>query len=119
MVMTEELIAKASVIPYPSEMPIDEVRTVISIVAAKEFNTRKEELAKSLWIIVGYGLGKALKDPAVPGTTMAVQSLTDETALEVLDSIVRASEPGAPMAFQIPTSLIVWALDLLAKYLKD
>lgn len=123
MVMSEaekvaELVMKASVIPYPSEMPVDEVRTVIAIVMAKDFATRKEELAKSLWIIVGYGLGKTLKDPSVPSAPMAFQGLSDDDALETLQLLETSAQPGAPMAMQIPNSLIIWALDWLVKYLK-
>lgn len=107
----------ASVLPYPTDLPLDEIRTVIAIVTSKAFVERKEELAKSLWIIVGYGLGKIVKDPSVPGAPMAL-TLSDEEALEVLKTLELSANPGATMGFQIPEALIAWAVKLLLDYLK-
>lgn len=98
---------------YPLDLPLNEIQTVISIIRNKDFAERKEELAKAVWLIIGYGLGRTFKDPAIPGlTTGSQEALSDEAALEVLESM-SAPQAADAVAFPIPPALIEWLIRLL------
>lgn len=58
--------------PYPDSLPLEEIKTIVNIIRAKEAVEKKAELAYSGWIVIGYALNKALGDPNFSLSAQAV-----------------------------------------------
>jgi len=47
-------------VQYPTEIPISEIQTVISIIRSKEISAKKSEFAHALWVVQGFAQSKLI-----------------------------------------------------------
>jgi hypothetical protein len=104
--------------PYPSVLPIDDLKIIIDAIRTQKLQGETPLLAKSLWELVGFGLGQSLGEPGAPN---GIQScgpdcpcLTHDQVADYLADLASHHEKGVVGALPIPWAAIIkWALPLL------
>lgn len=107
-------------IPYPTQLPVDEIRTVIATIRSGNLSGDIVNFAKAVWEIEGYALAQTVGEmPATFGAMASTghSSLTNEEAANELERIVQSAEQpeGTMQALNINwKKLASWAVQLLA-----
>ena len=100
-------------IAYPTDLPIDEIKSIIATIRSNSIVANRVEFAKSLWLLSGYATYISIGEvPNALGSPPPVD-LTNEQAAELL---TQAIAMGALPSFveNIPwTALLKWAAQLL------
>lgn len=107
-------------IPYPTDVPLNEIKDVISTIAARSFTANAKPFAKDVWTIAGYALDKTVGETPVSFGSGA--PLTDEEVAVELKKVLDCCEgkvvggAGTTIALSmIPWKAILhWALLELA-----
>lgn len=100
---------------YPTELPLFELRSVLSIIQSGEIGAQKSEFAKNLWWIQGYaqkmilGEGQSLQ-------SAAPVSVTDAQAAEAIQKAIDSAESTEACA-QGLNSIWLWILTYAAEKL--
>ena len=59
---------------YPANFPLEEVRSVLSIVKSQQIAANKERFAHDLWVIQGFAMSKILGEPNFSLSSQSAQS---------------------------------------------
>lgn len=102
-------------IAFPTELPVDACRTLISSVRSEQ-PIPKNELVLAAWNVQGFVLGQLCGTPTL---TIGTQTTADPVA--ALEAAVRAVELGCPISeANVPwASVTYWISDLLKLFTKD
>ena len=103
--------------PYPTDFPLEEVTSVLSIVRGGTVKTQAPTLVKDLWWLAGYAAKQAFGDPDVAAAATITKSAAFDP-LATLDAVqaLGSGKPGAQTAIDW-ASLLVWAIEEIAKVL--
>lgn len=115
---------------YPAELPLVEVKTLITIIKNQEIVTKKSQFAHALWVVQGFAQSKLLGSDsnfdlvtqAAPeaccggGCKSTVPSLQD-AALVQLEKAAAAAEGLAPQALIDWKVILKFAVEKLLEYL--
>jgi hypothetical protein len=105
--------------PYPTELPKKEIQDVISTIMTRSFTTNAPNFAKDVWVLAGYALAQSVGElPQAFGvmSSSGLTSLTDQEAIQILQSAVEDHPPGTVQALNINWKQVLsWALQLLAQ----
>ena len=109
---------------YPTEMPIFELRNVLSIISSGNIMAQKTEFFKDLWWIQGYGQKLVLGENAqlTPAAVEAVTQITsDEEAAAAIQKLIDSSDTVSEQSLislaPIWSALISWAINKALEYL--
>jgi hypothetical protein len=116
--------------PYPDELPLVEIKAIISMVKNGEIANNKATFAHSLWIIQGYAQSRVLGDPNMNLTIQATpqeccgggcESLTvSERALAEMEKLtVTADGEAAPQRFIDWTIIMKYVVEKLLEFLLE
>lgn len=104
-------------LPYPRDLPLDDVRNIVDAIRTRNLQGQTPVLAKSVWVLVGYGLGQTVGEPGGPN----VFSCNDPNCPhlshdEVADSLELLLAPEGVVGVAIPWAAIIkWGLALLTQ----
>ena len=117
---------------YPAELPLVEVKTLITIIKNQEIVTKKSQFAHALWVVQGFAQSKLLgSDANFDLVTQAAtagsvgqccgggcdgQSLQD-SALNQLEKAAAAADGLAPQALIDWKIILKFAVEKLLEYL--
>jgi hypothetical protein len=104
-------------IPYPTELPVDEVKSVINSIKGGSIIDDKVQFAKAVWTLEGYALGRVFGE-APSRFAQSGPPASDEQVVSYLESALEHHENKVPGAVQamppIPWGTIAkWALQIL------
>lgn len=104
---------------YPTELPIFELRSVLSIIQSGDVMAQKAEFFKNLWWIQGYGQKLLLGENAqLIAASAAAEITTDADAAVAIQKIVDNAEgPTAQALAPLWTALVTWAINKALEYL--
>ena len=121
--------------PYPDSLPLDAINVIVTDIRNNAVLTDRENFAKAVWELEGYGLKVSLGDPSPVGPTPVVPKqslpeadLTDADVLAHLDPIVNpnfdfgdapeGAKQGIDLAVAIAAlpwrAILKWALSAVA-----
>lgn len=113
---------------YPAELPLAEVKTLITIIKNQEIVTKKSQFAHALWVVQGFAQSKLLGTDAnfdlvtqaAPesccGGGCGAQSVQD-AALAQLEKAAAAADGLAPQALIDWKIILKFAVEKLLEYL--
>jgi len=106
---------------YPAELPIFELRNVLSIINSGNIMAQKAEFFRDLWWIQGYGQKLALGEGTqlTPASVAAATEFTsDQDAAVAIQKIIdSADQASAQSLAPLWTALITWAINKALEYL--
>ena len=95
---------------YPNDLPLLEIKNVISIIRNKEVDAKKVELAHDAWVIQGYAQGRFLGDP---GISLINSNNSDSDPIAEMEKII-ANLDGASIQYVIDwSSIMKWVMQIL------
>lgn len=114
---------------YPAELPLAEIKTLITVIKNQEIVTKKSLFAHALWVVQGYAQSKLLGSDAnfdlvtqaasegcCGGGCNAAQSLQD-SALSQLEKAAAAADGLTPQALIDWKIILKFAVEKLLEYL--
>jgi len=97
---------------YPSELPIAEIKNVITIIKSGEATQKTAELAHDVWVIQGYAQSRIIGDPNFSLSQVTPLSATAETeedlGVALLEKSVTQSETIEAQNLNSVLSTIDW-----------
>lgn len=111
-------------VAYPSELPLNEVKSLISIIRSNEIAAKKAEFAHSLWVVQGYAQSKligsdesfVLVSQAAECCGGACKSL-DQKALSELEKAAASADGVSAQAIIDWKTILKFAAEKLIEYL--
>jgi hypothetical protein len=104
---------------YPTELPIFELRSLMSIISSGDVMGQKAEFFKNLWWVQGYGQKLLFgENPQMIAASAAAEITSDEEAVAAIQKIIdSADSPSAQSLAPIWTALVSWAINKALEYL--
>lgn len=106
-------------IPYPTELPLDEIKDVIATIRTSTYSTNSRQFAKSVWTLAGFALLR-IEGEIQPIFGSTSTSLSNEQAADELERLVTTAseQPGGQLVASalppLPWKRIAsWALQIL------
>ena len=94
---------------YPSDLPLSEIKDIITIIRAGEISAKKAEFVHSLWVVQGYAQSCIVGSP----TVVTIQA-GEEDPVTLLEKAITTAENNQLTAqgFKEILSKIDWAIVL-------
>ena len=100
---------------YPSELPTEEIKDVISVIKTGTIIDDKVKFAKAVWTIEGYALNKAFGE--LPIAFSSMPPLSNDQVVGLLESTLEQSNNPSIMQAIPWLTIAKWSLQILASLL--
>jgi hypothetical protein len=104
---------------YPTELPIYELRSLMTIINSGDIMGQKAEFFKNLWWVQGYGQKLLFGESAqMVASSAAAEITSDQEASAVIQKIIENSDDvNAQSLSPLWAALVSWAINKALEYL--
>lgn len=113
-----------AMVAYPSELPLNEIKSLITILRANEIAAKKAEFAHSLWVVQGYAQSKLIgSDDSFVLVSQAAECCggscesLDAKALSELEKAAASADGLSAQAIIDWKTILKFAAEKLIEYL--
>lgn len=104
---------------YPTELPMFELRALMSIISSGDVMGQKAEFFENLWWVQGYGQKLLFgENPQMIAASAVTEIANDQDAAAAIQKILdSADNPSAQSLAPIWAALVSWAINKALEYL--